>query len=60
MTQSVSEFLKPRVVRMQGLNDRRAKVTIEPFERGFGHTLGNALPLQIAKTVSMISTQYFP
>ena len=43
MTQSVSEFLKPRVVRMQGLNDRRAKVTIEPFERGFGHTLGNAL-----------------
>jgi DNA-directed RNA polymerase subunit alpha len=43
MTQSVSEFLKPRVVRMQDVNDRRAKVTIEPFERGFGHTLGNAL-----------------
>jgi DNA-directed RNA polymerase subunit alpha len=43
MSQSVSDFLKPRVVRMQGLNDRRAKVTIEPFERGFGHTLGNAL-----------------
>jgi DNA-directed RNA polymerase subunit alpha len=40
---SVSEFLKPRVVRVQSLTERRAKVTIEPFERGFGHTLGNAL-----------------
>src|ERR1700681_4472436 len=39
----VSEFLKPRVVKVQPLAPRQARVVIEPFERGFGHTLGNAL-----------------
>jgi DNA-directed RNA polymerase subunit alpha len=43
MYQSVSEFLKPRVVRVQSQGERRARIVIEPFERGFGHTLGNAL-----------------
>ncbi len=38
-----ADFLKPRVVDVQALSDRRAKVTLEPLERGFGHTLGNAL-----------------
>jgi DNA-directed RNA polymerase subunit alpha len=40
---SVSDFLKPRIVNVQQLHDRRAKVSLEPLERGFGHTLGNAL-----------------
>ncbi|HSG11420.1 MAG TPA: DNA-directed RNA polymerase subunit alpha [Gammaproteobacteria bacterium] len=39
----VNEFLKPRIVDVQAVNDRHAKVTLEPLERGFGHTLGNAL-----------------
>jgi DNA-directed RNA polymerase subunit alpha len=43
MQGSVSEFLKPRVVKVQPLTARHARVVIEPFERGFGHTLGNAL-----------------
>src|SRR5690348_673195 len=43
MQGSVSEFLKPRVVKVQPVAPRQARVTIEPFERGFGHTLGNAL-----------------
>jgi DNA-directed RNA polymerase subunit alpha len=43
MTESVTEFLKPRVVNVQTLNERHAKVSLEPLERGFGHTLGNAL-----------------
>ena len=43
MQQSVTEFLKPRVVKVTPVNDLQAKVVIEPFERGFGHTLGNAL-----------------
>jgi DNA-directed RNA polymerase subunit alpha len=43
MQESVTDFLKPRVVRVQPITDTHAKVTIEPFERGFGHTLGNAL-----------------
>jgi len=37
------ELLKPRVVKVTPITPRHAKVTIEPFERGFGHTLGNAL-----------------
>ncbi len=43
MQESVHEFLKPRVVKVTPVNDQLAKVVIEPFERGFGHTLGNAL-----------------
>ncbi len=43
MQTSVTEFLKPRVVKVQAENDTLARITIEPFERGFGHTLGNAL-----------------
>ncbi len=39
----VSEFLKPSIVNVQIFNQRHAKVTLEPLERGFGHTLGNAL-----------------
>lgn len=43
MTHAVAEFLKPRsiIVQERGLN--QARVTLEPLERGFGHTLGNAL-----------------
>lgn len=40
---SASEFLKPRLADVQSLSRTRAKVVLEPLERGFGHTLGNAL-----------------
>ncbi len=43
MQGKVNEFLKPRIVDVQVINDKHAKVTLEPLERGFGHTLGNAL-----------------
>ena len=43
MAEAVTEFLKPRIVNVQNVSDRVAKVTLEPLERGFGHTLGNAL-----------------
>jgi DNA-directed RNA polymerase subunit alpha len=43
MQESATEFLKPRGVKVQPLGVNRARVTVEPFERGFGHTLGNAL-----------------
>ena len=41
----MSEFglLKPRVVDVETLGRNQARVTLEPLERGFGHTLGNAL-----------------
>jgi DNA-directed RNA polymerase subunit alpha len=43
MQGSVTEFLKPSLVDIETLSTTRAKVTLEPLERGFGHTLGNAL-----------------
>jgi DNA-directed RNA polymerase subunit alpha len=43
MPESATEFLRPRAVKVQPLSQNRARVTVEPFERGFGHTLGNAL-----------------
>ncbi|RWU08781.1 DNA-directed RNA polymerase subunit alpha [Pseudidiomarina gelatinasegens] len=43
MQGSVTEFLKPRLVDIEQISPTHAKVTLEPLERGFGHTLGNAL-----------------
>jgi len=43
MQGSVTEFLRPRLVGIETVSATRAKVTLEPLERGFGHTLGNAL-----------------
>ena len=43
MSGSVTEFLRPRLVEIENVTGTRAKVTLEPLERGFGHTLGNAL-----------------
>jgi len=43
MQGSVTEFLRPRLVDIENISAKRAKVTLEPLERGFGHTLGNAL-----------------
>ncbi len=36
-------LLKPRIVDVQSLSPVHARVVMEPFERGYGHTLGNAL-----------------
>jgi DNA-directed RNA polymerase subunit alpha len=41
--QSATEFLKPRIVEVDRASPLHAKVIMEPFERGYGHTLGNAL-----------------
>ncbi len=43
MHSAVSELLKPRRVDVEPINDRSAKIIIEPLDSGFGHTLGNAL-----------------
>jgi len=43
MQGSATEFLKPKSVKVSATSPRHARVVIEPFERGFGHTLGNAL-----------------
>jgi len=38
-----TNLLKPKAINVEPIGAHRAKVTLEPFERGYGHTLGNAL-----------------
>lgn len=43
MQSAVNEFLTPRHIDVSEIGPTRARVVLEPLERGFGHTLGNAL-----------------
>ncbi|GAB4398605.1 MAG: DNA-directed RNA polymerase subunit alpha [Rhodoferax sp.] len=38
-----NSLLKPKAIVVEQISQNRAKVVLEPFERGYGHTLGNAL-----------------
>ena len=40
---SLSDFLTPQVIQVDELDKYHSRVVLEPLERGFGHTLGNAL-----------------
>jgi DNA-directed RNA polymerase subunit alpha len=37
------DFLTPREIAVEAVSPFHAKITLEPLERGFGHTLGNTL-----------------
>ena len=37
------DFLTPREIAVDTISPFHAKITLEPLERGFGHTLGNTL-----------------
>ena len=39
----VSSFLTPQTIKVDAISDNHFKIMLEPFERGFGYTLGNAL-----------------
>jgi DNA-directed RNA polymerase subunit alpha len=43
MQSTATDFLRPRNVNVETLSPTHAKITLEPLERGFGYTLGNAL-----------------
>ena len=43
MYHNADEFLTPREIKIDRISPFHAKVTLEPLERGFGHTIGNAL-----------------
>jgi DNA-directed RNA polymerase subunit alpha len=43
MSVSAHQVLRPRGIGIERVAPNRAKVTLEPLERGYGHTLGNAL-----------------
>jgi len=40
---SLTDFLTPQVIQVEEFDKCHSKVVLEPLERGFGHTLGNAL-----------------
>ncbi len=52
MQSNVTDLLKPRVVDVKQLAGNSAKITIEPLDRGFGHTLGNALRRVLLSSMS--------
>lgn len=43
MQSFLANMLKPQVSSIERINSNLAKVTIEPMEKGFGHSMGNAL-----------------
>lgn len=43
MSMNVKNFLTPQTIEVQSISQNRALITLQPFEAGFGHTLGNAL-----------------
>ena len=47
-----NELLTPRIIDVQNLSPLHAKVVMEPFERGYGHTLGNALRRILLSSIS--------
>ncbi|MCK5718629.1 MAG: DNA-directed RNA polymerase subunit alpha [Thiomargarita sp.] len=46
------ELLKPRIVNVKHINNTTAQVTLEPLNRGFGYTLGNALRRVLLSSLS--------
>ena len=50
---STKELLKPRNVEVLETSGTRARVAIEPLERGYGHTLGNALRRILLSSMEM-------
>ena len=43
MQTSVIDLLVPTEIQVEDINETTSKITLEPLERGFGHTLGNCL-----------------
>jgi len=41
--QIVDNMLKPKAAVVDEISPTRARIILEPLERGFGHTIGNAL-----------------
>jgi DNA-directed RNA polymerase subunit alpha len=51
MQNSISGLLKPRLVEVVSKTPNHARIVIEPLERGFGHSLGNALRRVLLSTI---------
>ncbi|MDP2097345.1 MAG: DNA-directed RNA polymerase subunit alpha [Methylobacter sp.] len=51
MQNSISGLLKPRLVEVISKTPNHSKIVIEPLERGFGHSIGNALRRVLLSTI---------
>ncbi len=51
MQNSISGLLKPRLVEVVSKSANHSRIVIEPLERGFGHSLGNALRRVLLSTI---------
>ncbi|CAA9890024.1 RNA polymerase, alpha subunit [Candidatus Methylobacter favarea] len=51
MQNSISGLLKPRLVEVVSKSHNHSRIVIEPLERGFGHSLGNALRRVLLSTI---------
>ncbi len=51
MQNSISGLLKPRLVEVVSKTPNHSKIVIEPLERGFGHSIGNALRRVLLSTI---------
>lgn len=43
MSNNVDELLTPKVIEVVSISKFRSKITLQPLERGYGHTLGHAI-----------------
>ncbi len=51
MQSYLADLIKPRLVDVNPIDKNTARIVIEPLERGFGHTLGNALRRVLLSTI---------
>jgi DNA-directed RNA polymerase subunit alpha len=51
MQNPISGLLKPRLVEVESKSPNHSRIVIEPLERGFGHSLGNALRRVLLSTI---------
>jgi len=51
MQNAISGLLKPRLVEVVSKTANHSRIVIEPLERGFGHSIGNALRRVLLSTI---------
>lgn len=52
MQNDIKKLLTPRLIKVEEINKNHSKVILEPLERGFGYTLGNALRRVLLSSMS--------
>ena len=53
----VLDLLNPMVIKLESQNELHSRVSIEPFERGFGYTLGNAIRRDCSRVYRVMRLQ---